>query len=150
MKNIPKENDNTATKKGERLLIDISWIRTATYADNRFWLLVMDEYKNFLWTFFMKTKDETKHHVINLILDLQKDKNIKVQFIRCDNSGENKDIQQDIIQIPKIEVKFEFTAPDTPQQNGKIEHKFVTLYGKVRATLNEAEFTWPLRRSMWA
>jgi hypothetical protein len=57
MKNIPKENDNIATKKGERLLIDISWIRTATYADNRYWLLVMDEYTNFLWSLFMKTKD---------------------------------------------------------------------------------------------
>jgi hypothetical protein len=34
MKNIPKDNDNIATKKGESLLIDISWIRTATYADN--------------------------------------------------------------------------------------------------------------------
>jgi hypothetical protein len=150
MKNIPKENDNIATKKGERLLIDISWIRTATYADNRYWLLVMDEYTNFLWSFFMKTKDETKHHVITLILDLQKDKNITVNFIRCDHSGETKYIQQAIIPIPKIKVKFEFTAPDTPQQNGKIERKFATMYGKVRATLNEAEFTWPLRRSMWA
>jgi hypothetical protein len=150
MKNIPKENDNIATKKGARLLNDISWIRTATYADNRYWLLVMDEYTNFLWSFFMKTKDETKHYVINLILDLQKDKNITVNFIRCDNSGENKDIQQAMIPIPKIKVKFEFTAPDTPKQNGKIERKFATLNGKVRATLNEAEFTWPLRRGMWA
>jgi hypothetical protein len=37
MKKIPKENDNIATKIGERLLIDISWIRTATYANNRYW-----------------------------------------------------------------------------------------------------------------
>jgi hypothetical protein len=81
-------------------------------------------------------------------LDLQKDKNITVNFIRCDNSEENKDIQQAIILIPKIKVKFEFTAPDTPQQNGKIERKFATLYGKVRATLNEAEFTWPLRAGL--
>jgi hypothetical protein len=145
-----KQNDNNATKKGERLLIDISWISTATYAENRYWLLDMDEYTNFLWYFFMKTKDETKHHVISLILDLQKDKNIKLQFICCDNSGENKDIQQDIIQIPKIKIQFEFKVSDTTQQNGRIEHKFATLYGKVRATLNEAEFTWPLRRGMWA
>jgi hypothetical protein len=86
----------------------------------------------------------------HLILDLQKDKNITVNFIRCDNSGENKDIQQEIIPIPKIKVKFEFTAPDLPQKNGKIERKFATLYGKVRATSNKAEFTWPLRRGMWA
>jgi hypothetical protein len=139
MKNIPKESDNIATKKGEPLLIDISWIRTATFADNRYRLLVMDEYTNFLRYFCMKTNNETKHHVINLFLDLQKDKNIKVKFIRCDNSGENKDIQQGIIQIPNIRVELEFTAPDTPQQNGKFS-----------ATLNEAEFTWPLCRGLWA
>jgi hypothetical protein len=63
MKKIPKENDNIATKKGERLLIDISWIRTATNADIRYWLSVMDEYTHFLSSFFMNTKDETKHHV---------------------------------------------------------------------------------------
>jgi hypothetical protein len=150
MKNIPKENDNIATKKGERLLIDISWIRRATYAGNRYRLLVMDEYTNFLWSFFMKTKDETKHHVIYLFLDLQRYKNIKIKFIRCDNSGENKDIHQEIIQIPKIIVQFEFTAPDPPQQNGKFERKFETLYGKFHTNLNEAKFTWPLCRGIWA
>jgi hypothetical protein len=148
MKNIPTENDNIATKKGERLLIDISWIRTATYADNRYWFLVMDEYTNCVWSFFMKTKDETKNLVINLILDLHQDKNITVNFIRCDNSRENKDIQQAITPIPKIKMKFEFTAPDKPQENCTIERKFATLYGKVRVTLNEAEFTWPLHRGM--
>jgi hypothetical protein len=106
----------------------------------------MDEYTNYIWSCFMKTKDESKHHVINLILDLQKDKNIKVKFICCDNSGANKDIQQEIIQIPKTRVQLEFTAPDTPPQSGKIERKSATLYGKVRATLNEAEFTWALCR----
>jgi hypothetical protein len=64
----------------------------------------MDEYTDFLWSFFMKTKDETKHHVVNLILDLQKDENTKVNFICCDNVIENKDIQQAIVQIPKIKV----------------------------------------------
>jgi transposase InsO family protein len=125
-------------------LIDISWIRTETYADNRYWLLVMDEYTNIIWSFFMKTKDETKHHVINLILDLPKDKNIKIKFICCDNSREYEDIQQEIIQIPKIKIQFVFTAPDTPQQNGNIECNFRTLYGKVCSTLNEAKITWPL------
>jgi hypothetical protein len=66
----------------------------------------MDEYTNDLWTFFMKTKDETKNHVINLILDLQKDKTITVNFIRCDNSGENKDIQQAIIPIPRLKFSL--------------------------------------------
>jgi hypothetical protein len=49
-----------------------------------------------------------------------------------------------------MRCKFEFTAPDSPQQIGKIKRKFATLYGSVRATLNSAEFTPTLRNVMWA
>jgi hypothetical protein len=47
-----------------------------------------------------------------------------------------------------MRCKFEFTAPDSPQQNGKIERKFATLYGRVRAILNGAEFTANLMHVM--
>jgi transposase InsO family protein len=46
--------------------------------------------------------------------------------------------------------KIEFTAPDSPQQNGKVERMFATLYGRVRDMLNEAHFNWPLHHAMWA
>jgi hypothetical protein len=120
MKNIPKESNTVATKKGGRLLIDIPWNRTETFADNRYCLLIMDEYTHLLCYYFMKTIDATNQHLINLIIDLQEDKNIQVKYIRCDNLGENKDTQQEIIKLPNNKVQFEFTAPDTPQQNVKI------------------------------
>jgi hypothetical protein len=37
MKNIPKEARRIATKKGERLLIDLSWIKTARFSHNCYW-----------------------------------------------------------------------------------------------------------------
>jgi transposase InsO family protein len=40
-----------------------------------------------------------------------------------------------------LNIKFEFTAPNSPQQNGKIERKFATLYGKMRTMLNGAKLT---------
>jgi hypothetical protein len=36
MKNITKEARTIATKKGERLFIDLSWIKTASFAHNRY------------------------------------------------------------------------------------------------------------------
>ena len=36
----------------------------------------------------------------------------------------------------RIRLKLEFTAPNTPQQNGLVERSFGYLYGMVRATLN--------------
>jgi hypothetical protein len=34
---------------------------------------------------------------------------------------------------PQMSCKFEFTAPDSPQQNGKNKRKFATLYGRVQS-----------------
>jgi hypothetical protein len=152
MKMISKEPSlNVATVKGERLMIDISWIKTESTAKNRYWLLIMDEYTNFLWSYFMKTKDEQVSIIIKHNKMLQNEPKVKVKYIRCDNSGENHDIPNYLRErSPRMRCKFEITAPDSPQQNSKIERKFATLYGRVRAILNRAEFTENLRNMMWA
>jgi hypothetical protein len=68
---------------------------------------------------------------------------------RCDKLGENHDIKNQINDNnPKLVCQFEFTAPKSPQQSGKVERRFATLYGRVRAMLNEAEFNWP-GNAMW-
>jgi hypothetical protein len=57
MKKIPKEpSANSATVNGERLMIDISWIKTESIAKNRYWLLIMDEYSNFLMVILHENK----------------------------------------------------------------------------------------------
>jgi Reverse transcriptase (RNA-dependent DNA polymerase) len=42
------------------------------------------------------------------------------------------------------------TAPYTPEQSGMVERKYATLYGKVRAMLNWANFPDSLRQLLWA
>jgi hypothetical protein len=49
---------------------------------------------------------------------LQKEINLNVKSIRIDNSGENKTFRQMIIKS-EFNIKFEFTAPGTSQQNGE-------------------------------
>jgi hypothetical protein len=41
------------------------------------------------------------------------------------------------------QVQFEYTAPDTPQQNGRVERKFATLYAA-----KEVKFVFQVLRSM--
>jgi hypothetical protein len=67
-----------------------------------------------------------------------------------DNSGENVKLREKVDEYPDLKIKFEYTAPHTPQQNGKIERKFATLYGKVRSMLNAAQLSERLRRGLWA
>jgi transposase InsO family protein len=50
--------------------------------------------------------------------------------------------------IIKSEFNFKIglTAPGTPQQNGKVERSFATLFGKTRSVLNTVRMTIPLRK----
>ena len=45
---------------------------------------------------------------------------------------------------------FEYTAAGTPQHNGIVERLFATLYGRVRAMLNGADFGTKMRGTLWA
>jgi hypothetical protein len=85
MKNIPKKARKIATKKGERLLLDLFWIKIASFAHNRYWLLIMDEYTHFLWSYFLKSKDENVLVIFTHLIHIRNDEKVKVKFIRCDN-----------------------------------------------------------------
>jgi hypothetical protein len=47
-------------------------------------------------------------------------------------------------------VKFEFSSPQTPQRNDKVEIKFQTFFGRIRAMLNSAGVKDQLRSGVWA
>jgi transposase InsO family protein len=78
-----------------------------------------------------------------------KNRGTPILYIRCDNSGKNKALQH-TIQQKGMNIKFEFTSPGTPQQNGRVERKFSILYDYVRSLLNKAGVTPELRASLWA
>jgi hypothetical protein len=47
-------------------------------------------------------------------------------------------------------MKYEFTAPGTPQQSFKVERAFATLFGKTRSMQSAASITIPHREGLWA
>ena len=46
-------------------------------------------------------------------------------------------------------LKFEYTSAGTPQENGKVERNFATLYGGVRSALNRERLTKDIRQGVW-
>jgi transposase InsO family protein len=80
---------------------------------------------------------------------VNKEISLDVKCIRLDNSGENKSFHQKV-QRSNYNINFEITAPGTPQQNGKVERAFATLYGKTRSMLNSARLTTTFRQGLWA
>jgi transposase InsO family protein len=74
---------------------------------------------------------------------------INAQTIRCDNAAENK-LLEAACKREQLGIRFEYTAPGTPQQNGVAERKFATSFGRVRAMNTGAGLTDTLRHQLWA
>ena len=46
-------------------------------------------------------------------------------------------------------VTFKYTAQNTPQQNGKVERTFATLYSRMRAMMESTGFEYNRRLELW-
>jgi hypothetical protein len=51
-----------------------------------------------------------------------------------------------MIMKSELNIKFEFTATGTPQQNGKVVSDYATHIGKTRCMLNAAGIRIPFRK----
>ena len=82
-----------------------------------------------------KTKSDLPPIALAFVKELEQENDIKVASIRLDNSGENRALEAACKQ-EGMGTKFEFTAPNTPEHNGRVERKFATLYGRMRAMMS--------------
>ena len=147
-KNVPKTSAERSKIPGERLYLDISSIKGKSYGNSTFWALLVDDSTNFKWSFFLKQKSDLSDAVIPLLIELRDKNNKAARIIRCDNAGENKSLEQNCKKEGLV-IAFEYTAPGTPQQNGVVERAFATLYGRVRAMMNEALLPKDKREGLW-
>ena len=61
-------------------MLNISWTNKPSYGGTKYWALVMDDCTGFLWSYFLKEKDELSPNIIALIKHL-KTFNINVKCI---------------------------------------------------------------------
>ncbi len=69
-------------------------------------------------------------------------------FLRCDNAGENLDDLSHV--CDKYGIIIEYTAPNTPQQNGVVERKFATIRDRSCAAMYAAKFNNQYQGLFWA
>jgi hypothetical protein len=68
-----------------------------------------------------------------------KDAGLAVKFVRLDNAGENKKLKECSKSADwKLDIEYEFTAQDTPQQNHLAELGFAVLANHRRALMHHA------------
>jgi hypothetical protein len=108
----------------------------------------IDDCTNYSWSFFLKQKSETKDIMIALNKELKQTYDIKVKTIQCNNSGGKNALQRSCKQEGLV-IVFEYTAQNTPQQNGHVERQFPHLFGQVRAMLRDISISINYKR-LWA
>jgi hypothetical protein len=128
-KNFNKSWLNSSDVTGERLYIDISSNAEMSFGGAKFWVLIIDNYSDYCWSYTLKRKSDLKEKVNTLLTELQI-AGLNVKFIRCDDARENVSMKNDQ-DIKSFGVKFEFSGPRTPQRNGKVERNFQTFYGRI-------------------
>lgn len=146
---LKKFNANKSTVPLQRVFIDICPIKSTSMGNKRNWLLIVDEATKYKWSHFLSHRSDVVQTMVQFFRDMKNEKH-PVAIVRCDNAGENTAIIEAAKSSGFYEIKFEFTAPGTPQQNGVVERSFPTLLGRVRAMMNQAGFTRSMRNDMWA
>ncbi len=124
---LNQEAGSLSKLPGEHLMIDISSVKSKERRVGKFWFLVVDEATSMEWSFFLSTKSAQVPLLIGFIKGL-KEQGKQIKFICCDNAGKNESLKKKV-QNEGLNIKFEFTARDTLQQNGKVKRAFATLYG---------------------
>jgi hypothetical protein len=147
-RNFNKDWKGGSQVSGERVYLDVSSIKGEIHGGSCFWALVVDDHTYYCWSLFSKAKSNLKGKFLTLLTDL-KFSGLDVKFILCDDSRENKALF-DECRSKGYNVKFEFFGPQTPQCNGKVERKFQTFFGRIRAMLNNAGVKDQLRSGVWA
>ena len=83
--------------------------------------------------------------MLGLIKNLKNKYNLQIQYLHCDNMGENV-IFKKVCKQEGLGVDFEYSVPSMPQQNGYAKRKFATLFN----LLNGGQFNAFLSNGLWA
>ena len=146
-KAVGKTTKLKAQLKGERLFIDISGPYKKTLVSSKYWILVVDDKTRKAWSFFVRQKKEIGK-VASSLIQLLKGAKVITKYMRCDNAGENIKQLRDVCE--KGGITMEMTAPNTPQMNGVVERKFVTIRDKAVAMMLGAMLDDEHQGQLWA
>ena len=113
-KDVPKTSESRSTIPGQRLMIDQSSVKKASFGGKNFWLLAMDQWSSCAWSYFLKHKNQQNPHILRLIRHVNS-LGKKVEFLRMDNSGENKALAKEIKEAKDLcSIQIEFIPPSCP------------------------------------
>lgn len=134
-----------SSKIGELIHTDVSGPHSIpTNEGYRYFHTIIDDYSHFTYTYMMKNKNEAVGNLLKYINEVEREKEVNIKRIRCDNGGEFTSNWFKNFCANKG-IKLEYTSPYSPQSNGKAERMNRTLVERARGMLNETN----LPKHLW-
>ncbi|GJZ77703.1 putative ribonuclease H-like domain-containing protein [Tanacetum coccineum] len=109
-------------------------MRVQTINGKKYILVIVDDYSQFTWVKFLRSKDETTKVVIKFLKQIQVSLNKTIRYIRTDNGIEFV-IKDLTAYYERVGIFHQKTVPMTPQQNGVVERWNRTLVEAARTML---------------
>ncbi|BES91785.1 Hypothetical protein2 [Nesidiocoris tenuis] len=130
---------------GELVHCDIGGpVKTPTNQDERYFMVLVDDYSHFCTVYLLKSKSEAETHLRSYISGLRAQKGIYSSRIRMDNAAEFR--TNSFRKFCRIRgIKMEYSIPYSPQMNGVSENIQKTLVAKVRCMFSDTN----LPRHLW-
>jgi transposase InsO family protein len=129
------KNIMTTTRLLEMLHIDLfSPVAYISIGGNKYGLVIVDYYSRFTWLFFLQDKSETQEVLKKFLRRSRNEFDAKVKKIRSGIGAEFKNTQVEDF-LDEEDIKYEFSTPYTPQQNGVAKSKNHTLIKMARTCL---------------
>ena len=104
----------------------------------KYCLVIVHDFTILYWTFFLHSKDESSQIIMSHIKNVDNGTKWRVKNIRSANGTEFKNLSMKNICDEKG-ITHTFSAPRTPQHNGVVERKNMTLIEAARTMLEESK-----------
>jgi hypothetical protein len=68
-------------------MFDFSSVIDLSQGGNQYWLLIMDDYTNYCWSFFLPHRDDLPPIMMQRMRQVTSQYKIKAKCFKCDNAG---------------------------------------------------------------
>ncbi|CAL2258162.1 unnamed protein product [Prunus armeniaca] len=134
---FPKEQAQRASKALELVHIDLCGpIRNESVAKNRYFMLLIDDFTRMIWVYFLRNKSEAFSCFKKFKSMTELQTGHKVKCIRSDRGGEFPSAE--FVEFCEAQgIQRQLTMAYTPQQNGVVERKNMTVIEMAKSMLHE-------------
>ncbi|KAI3697733.1 hypothetical protein L6452_30830 [Arctium lappa] len=112
-------------------------VNIQSIAGKKYTLIIVDEYSRYTWVIFLRCKSDTLEELISFVKKMEVLNNLTIRSIRSDHGTEFKNSSLNIF-FENKGISHNFSLVRTPQQNGVVERRNITIIEAARSMLSDS------------